>query len=178
MGPSAFENCTGLSSIVLPDGLLTVQTSLFKGCANLASVGIPARVIRIAGSAFSGCLSLNSVTIPDNILTIESSAFYNCTSLTGAITIPASVVGTLGTNAFRNTGITQVTFQAKSNPLTIGGNAFGSCDDLTTVVFGDTKVTISADSCFPSGSSLRTAYSSGGAGTYTLSVGTWSKSSS
>jgi hypothetical protein len=77
--------------------------------------------------------------------------FYRCVSLT-SITIPAGVAS-------------------------IESGAFSGCTGLATVVFEGDETAIADDSTFPSGASLQAAYSSGGAGTYTLSGGSWSKSS-
>jgi len=58
----------------------------------------------------------------------------------------------------------------------IGANAFQGCDKLTSVTFGGSNTTIASNSgTFPNASSLRTAYASGGAGTYTRSGSTWTK---
>ena len=53
----------------------------FEGCTALTSVTIPNSVTSIGGSAFYGCSGLTSIEIPNSVTSIENYAFRNCTSL-------------------------------------------------------------------------------------------------
>ena len=90
--------CVNISSVIMPEGLLSIGYSAFMYCANLASVNIPNSVKWIGHEAFSDCVNLTNVTIPDGVKMIGYNAFYNCKSLT-SITIPDSVTG-IGEQAF------------------------------------------------------------------------------
>ena len=70
----------------------------FNDCTELTSITIPDGVTCIGNSAFSDCTSLETVTIPNSVTQIYSRAFYNCTSLK-EVTIPASVTD-IGDKAF------------------------------------------------------------------------------
>ncbi|MBR2476608.1 MAG: leucine-rich repeat domain-containing protein [Clostridia bacterium] len=100
IGDSAFEYCTGLTSITIPDSVTTIGDSAFSDCAFLASVTIGNGVTTIGDGAFSGCDGLTSITIPDSVTTIGASAFYYCDGLT-SVTIGNGVT-TIGYNAFGN----------------------------------------------------------------------------
>ena len=50
----------------------------FDGCSGLTSVTIPNSVTEIGGGAFSGCSGLTSVTIPNSVTEIGEGAFYRC----------------------------------------------------------------------------------------------------
>ena len=78
---SAFQGCPRMTSIELPDTLITISGSSFYGCTSLSSVTIPDNVTSIGGSAFSGCSSLNEVVIPNSVTSIASSTFSHCSSL-------------------------------------------------------------------------------------------------
>ena len=96
----AFQNCTKLTSIVIPDGVTSIGEKAFYGCTNLTKVTIPGSVTSIGSSAFYGCSSLTNIVIPDGVTSIGSSAFYGCSRLTD-IAIPDSVT-IIGKSAFAN----------------------------------------------------------------------------
>ena len=79
--PSAFEGCTALTSVTIPNSVTTIGYDTFRGCTGLTSVTIPNSVTSIGGFAFSGCTGLTSVTIPNSVTTIGGSAFSGCTGL-------------------------------------------------------------------------------------------------
>lgn len=54
----AFQNCYGLASITIPDGVTDIGTSAFHSCYNLASITIPNSVTNINSSAFQNCYGL------------------------------------------------------------------------------------------------------------------------
>ena len=95
---SAFNNCSGLSSVTIPDSVTDIGSSAFSGCTGLTSVAIPNSVTNIGPAAFNNCSGLSSVTIPDSVTDIGSSAFSGCTGLTG-VAIPNSVTN-IGPAAF------------------------------------------------------------------------------
>jgi hypothetical protein len=68
---SAFYGCTGLESIVIPEGVTTIGASAFSGCTGLKSIVISKGVETIGDDAFSNCESLESVVIPDGVTTIR-----------------------------------------------------------------------------------------------------------
>ena len=78
----AFYNCTGLTSVTIPDGVTSIGAGAFWGCSGLTSVTIPDSVTSIGGGAFAGCTSLITVTIPDGVTSIGVNAFNGCTRLT------------------------------------------------------------------------------------------------
>ena len=90
IGGYAFSGCTGLTSITIPNSVTYIDNGVFTGCSGLTSITIPSSVTFIGPYAFSGCTGLTSVTIPNSVKAIDYYAFENCSSLT-SITIPNSV---------------------------------------------------------------------------------------
>ncbi len=104
---NAFSNCTGLTSITIPDSVTSIGGYAFYGCTSLTSITIPDSVTSIDYDAFSGCTGLTNVTIGNGVLSIDRNAFSYCTGLT-SITIPDSVTS-IGTSAFYGcTGLKEV----------------------------------------------------------------------
>ena len=64
MGDRAFQGCTLLSSVVLPDGLNVVGKSAFYGCTTLSSISIPDSlpVGSLSPDTFSGCTLLSELS--------------------------------------------------------------------------------------------------------------------
>ena len=130
ISPYAFENCTGLTSIEIPNSVTTVGIFAFNGCTALTSIKISNSVTAIASWTFSGCKSLTSIEIPNSVTTINSYAFLGCKSLT-SIEIPNSVT-TIGDSAFW--GCTCLTsIEIPNSVTTIGSYTFAYCTDLTSV---------------------------------------------
>jgi hypothetical protein len=179
IGKEAFYSCIGLTSVTIPNSVTSIGTSAFYLCSGLTSVTIPNSVTSIGSSTFYLCSGLTSVTIPSGVTSIGNSAFESCRGLT-SITIPSSVTS-IGSNAFsRCNGLTSVTIP--KSVTSIGNYAFSGCSGLTSVTFAaDSAITSFGSLAFPEGTStgdaLKTAYTSGGAGTYTRdpSGSVWTK---
>ena len=90
IGDWAFDGCSSLTSITIPNSVTSIGVDAFSSCSSLTLITIPNSVISIGDYAFRSCSSLTSVTIPDGVAIIGSSAFYRCSSLT-SVTIPNSV---------------------------------------------------------------------------------------
>ena len=139
IGSSAFEGCSGLTSINIPSSVTTIGSSAFEGCSGLTSINIPSSVTTIGSSAFEGCSGLTSVTIPNSVTRIGDYAFFDCRGLTSVI-IPESVTF-IGNNAFAYCG--GLTSIAIPNSVTsIGNNTFYYCSRLTSIAIPNSVTSI------------------------------------
>ncbi len=151
IGDEAFNACTSLTSVTVPDSVTTIGDSAFNACTSLTSVTIPDSVTTIGGSAFSSCTSLTAVIIPDSVTTIGGSAFYACGSLTG-ITVDAenpyysSLEGVLfnknQTVLIQCPGGKTGAYTIPDSVISIGGWAFAWCTSLTAVTIPDSVTTV------------------------------------
>ena len=139
IGNHAFDSCSGLTSITIPNSVTSMGNWIFQYCSGLTSITIPNSVTSIGIRAFSGCSSLTSVTIPNSVTSIGDMAFSGCKGLT-SITIPNSVTS-IGEWVFADcSGLTSVTI---GNGVTsIGKYAFSNCTGLTSVTIGKNVTSI------------------------------------
>ena len=130
IGDWAFSYCTGLTSIEIPNSVTSIGAHAFTSCRSLPSIEIPNSVTSIGDYTFSGCYGLTSVTIPNSVTSIGEGAFVGCTGLT-SIEIPNSVTS-IGMGAFLNcTGF--ISIEIPNSVISIGENAFYGCTGLTFV---------------------------------------------
>ena len=118
---SAFYNCYGLTSVIIPNSITLIGDHAFEGCTSLTSVNIPNSVTTIAFSTFFECSGLTSVTIPSSVTSIGAYAFSLCSSLTSVI-IPSSVTSIYNEAFYGCCGLTSVTIP--SSVTSIGDEAF------------------------------------------------------
>ena len=139
IGDGAFRNCTGLTSVTIPNSVTSIGDGAFGFCTGFTSVTIPNSVTEIGGGAFWDCTGLTSVTIPNSVTSIGSFAFRDCTGLT-SIEIPNSVTS-IGFEAFYGcSGLTSATIP--NSVTSIGYGAFGYCSGLTSVAIPNSVTSI------------------------------------
>lgn len=81
LGKKCFAGCDSLTTVVLPDTLITIEDRAFANCTSLRGIFIPESVATIGKNAFSKCTSLEAVSIPESVNEIKSGAFDGCSSL-------------------------------------------------------------------------------------------------
>ena len=139
IGDSAFNACSGLTSVSIPNSVTSIGSYAFYSCSGLTSVSIPNSVTSIGGVAFYSCSGLTSVTIPNGVTSIGSYAFYSCSGLT-SVSIGNSVTS-IGRCAFYScSGLPSVTIP---NSVTIIDTAtFSYCSNLTSITIGSSVTSI------------------------------------
>ena len=135
----AFEKCSGLTSVTIPNSVISIGYRAFFDCSGLTSMTIPNSVITIGNSAFSFCTELTSVTISNSLIKISNRMFSSCRSLT-SVTIPNSVIS-IGDDAFGwCSGLTSV--DIPNSVTAIGNNSFYDCKNLTSINIPNSVTTI------------------------------------
>ncbi len=99
VGGSFFE-CEGLTSITVPNGVVSIGDMTFTNCTGLTEIALPDSVKRIGADIFSGCTSLKTATLGNSLTEIPSGCFFGCTALTSVYA--PKTVKKIGMAAFFN----------------------------------------------------------------------------
>ena len=140
IGSNAFNNCSALTSITIPNSVTTIEKEAFINCDQITSVTIPNSVTSIGRYSFLGCTSLTSVIIPNSVTTIEEYAFSR-SGLT-SVTIPNSVTTIERSTFERCSSLASVTIP--NSVTTIGRCAFEDCNALTSITIANSVTNIEA----------------------------------
>ena len=142
LGDDLFNYATKMTSMTLPDGLITIGARTFQGCSNLEwNVKFPSTLTTVGDNAFSGCSKItgNLDEIMKYNVKYGKGVFMRCSSLTGDI---ATLIGMLDEN---ETVISESLFSGFSGATgnliiparitKIEDNAFYGCSGLNSVTF-------------------------------------------
>lgn len=110
---------SGITSLVIPDGVESIGEYAFLRCNNLEEINIPASISSIGERAFAYCGKLNKVTVSSNTL------------------LPSIPEG-----MFEASGIKQLNLKDLAACNDIGPWALAECNGLTTLVLPEKTQTI------------------------------------
>ena len=136
----AFRGCTSLTSVVIPESVIRLETDAFYECLSLTSITIPSNVSYIGEYVFSKCSGLNYIVVDDGNTTYNDGNGCNCIINKNTKTLVAgckysvipSGVEVIQNGAFeKNFGLTSVTIP--SSVKTIGSYVFKDCYNLESV---------------------------------------------
>jgi uncharacterized repeat protein (TIGR03803 family) len=136
---NAFASVSGLTSIVIPSSVRSIDAGAFSGCQNLTNAIVPLSVTNIGPFAFANT-GLESFAIPFGITSVAQGCFSGCAGLTN-ILLPATLTS-IGSNAFSYCGFSNVVIPAAVTNLS--ADAFAGCYALTEVVFEGNAPSVNA----------------------------------
>lgn len=73
--------------VTLSKNLKAIPECVFTKCVSLTSIDLPDSIITIGEQAFAYCTKLQSVKIPDKVATMDWGVFWECSGLT-SVTLP------------------------------------------------------------------------------------------
>ncbi len=148
IGDLAFNSCSSLTSIQIPNSVTSIGEWAFYHCSSLTSIQIPNSVTSIGAETFSWCSSLTSIQIPNSVTSIGNYAFSNCSRLTDVVI--GNSVTSIGNNAFHNCeSLTNVIWNViKCSDFYSNDIPFENCPNITSFTFGDKVEYIPACLCY------------------------------
>src|SRR5665213_3625389 len=151
IGDYAFLNCSGLTSVTIPDSVTSIGSAAFYQCSGLTNLTIGTSVTSIGDYAFYNCSKLTGVTIPNSVTSIGNDAFGDCSGLT-AITVAAlnPVYSSVGGVLFNTNQTTLIqcpggkvgSYTIPNSVTNIGDSAFDHCSGLTSVTIPNSVTSI------------------------------------
>ena len=85
IGNIAFFRCVSLETVILPEGVTLLDECCFAGCVKLKNIVIPSTVTEVRRFAFLNCISLEEVAFGEALESIGPGAFQLCASLAKAV---------------------------------------------------------------------------------------------
>ena len=140
IGNSAFYDCSGLTSVSIPNSVTSIKNLAFAYCRNLTTISIPNSVTSIGYQVFIFCSALASITVGKDNTVYDSR--YDCNAIIETEsktlvlgcknTIIPNDVTSIGYAAFHGcNGLVSITLPSSLN--TIMYEAFSGCSGLTKV---------------------------------------------
>lgn len=114
-----FEDCRSLNSVVISEGLESIESCAFKGCESLGHIDVPASVTSIGTYVFRGCTSLKGVSIhADNPVYHSTDGAIFHTGKGMLMACPEGMVGE---------------YQVPDGTRSIGGSGFEGCSQISSI---------------------------------------------
>ena len=155
IGERAFYDCTGLTSVTIPNSVTSIGLRAFDGCSGLTSVTIPNSVTSIGYYAFEDCTGLTAVHISDlaawckiNFRDNTSNPLYYAGKLYLNGTLLEQLVIPEGVEEIPNYIFSGTKFYSVTIPSTvlyIGNYAFSS-NVTKMIILGNTRIRLAEGS--------------------------------
>lgn len=99
VGVNAFAQCQKLRSVVIREGVVTLDKCCFGGCVFLTEITLPESLVTVEDFVFAGCINLPEVTFGSGLQSIGRQVFFKCLALS-RVTIPGGEAVAIGEQAF------------------------------------------------------------------------------
>ena len=136
------ENCTGLTSLIIPQKVTVIGRSAFSGCTSLREIEFPDGLTTIYDHAFQNCTGLTELNLPGTVTHLGYYALQGCSGITSFV-VPKNLAvygDDYDGSAFAGSSITSIVIE--DGVTTIPAGAFYKCSQLKNVVIPDSVTSI------------------------------------
>lgn len=130
IGRNTFKFCKSLKMVTLPKDLRTIEKGAFGFCCNLEDIELPNNLTSIGEYAFEDCIKLIKVNLPGNLNIIKRWAFCGCKGLK-EIEVPKRTEVIEESAFYGCGGLTKATFL--NTPKSIAEYMFCNCVNLKDI---------------------------------------------
>ena len=134
IGNDAFNGCS-ITSVVIPEGIVSIGSQSFFECRQLSSINLPSTVRNFAWRSFGCCSSIQSIVIPEGVTVLKDAMLYGCESLE-TVVLP-STLKTIENAVFHyDHNLSKINLPEGLESLQ--GTVFGECYSLDSIVLPTT----------------------------------------
>ena len=134
----AFNNCSSLETVIIPDSYSSIGDCAFLNCTALSSISLPASLTQIGEWSFEYC-PIITIVVPEGTTDIGYGAFMDC-SLLESISLPSSIA-TIGSFVFQNCPNLK-TVILNEGITDLGYCMFNGCNSLETITLPESLKSI------------------------------------
>lgn len=158
IGAEAFKNCSGITSINIPNSITKIDNGAFWSCTGLSTIDLPSSIKTIGRDVFRVCTKITSIDL-GNLTAYGEYSLSDCTQLTHVV-LPATDNIPMGTLK-SCTSLEEINIPASVETINI--DSFMGCTSLKTLTLpsATTKIKDSSFGAFKNCTALTSVYMPG-----------------
>lgn len=130
----SFYGCYELTSVTIPEGVVSIGNNAFKACVAMTSISFPTTLTSVGEWAFYSCVELKEVELPENVNSLGAHCFRDCINLE-KIQLPAGLTALPNQILDSCVKLSEVTIPEQC--ASIGNYALCNCKSITELVLPD-----------------------------------------
>ena len=137
------------SSYVVPEGTEVIGAKALSSCENLTTVSLPDSLLSIEDEAFMRCINLKEISFPDSVTNLGKNPFESCEDVIFKVSPDHQYIAEIDGVLFSKSDKRLIWFPAKEISYVvsegiqiIGADAFCNCENLTEVTLPASLTTI------------------------------------